>query len=98
MKWYLRYRELRLSLHLLHGEEAETFEKRHLTDPSRLEKSIAVLPFINDSRTRKYLFHQRVMEEILQPQKIKDLRSYHAHRRTIQGQKRPISEIAQELE
>ena len=101
MKWYLRYRGIEIPvIPSSMDEDAETVEKRHLTDPAKLEKSIAVLPFINDSPDQENTyFINGVMEEILNNlQKIKDLRVI--SRTSVEqyrGQKRPISEIAQEL-
>ena len=64
------------------------------------EKSIAVLPFINDSPDQENTyFINGVMEEILNNlQKIKDLRVI--SRTSVEqyrGQSKPISEIAEEL-
>ncbi len=71
-----------------------------MKDTSKLEKSIAVLPFINDSPDQENTyFINGVMEEILNNlQKIKDLRVIsRTSSEQYRGQKRPISEIAQEL-
>jgi TolB-like protein len=101
MKWYLRYRGIDISVTPSSPEEeAETVEKRHLTDPARLEKSIAVLPFINDSPDRENTyFINGVMEEILNNlQRIKDLRVI--SRTSVEqyrGQSKPVSKIAEEL-
>jgi len=67
---------------------------------AEFEKSIAVLPFINDSPDQENTyFINGVMEEILNNlQKIKDLRVI--SRTSVEqyrDQKKPISEIAQEL-
>ncbi|OFY60477.1 MAG: hypothetical protein A2Y71_12025 [Bacteroidetes bacterium RBG_13_42_15] len=101
MKWYLRYRGIEITVASSSmDEEAETVEKRHLTDQARLEKSIAILPFINDSPDQENTyFINGVMEEILNNlQKIKDLRVIsRTSSEQYRGQKRPISEIAQEL-
>jgi len=101
MKWYLRYRGIEIPvISASPEEEAETVEKKHLTGSSRLEKSIAVLPFINDSPDQENTyFINGVMEEILNNlQKIKDLRVIsRTSAEQYRGQKRPISEIAQEL-
>ena len=69
--------------------------------PSEPEKSIAVLPFINDSPDQENTyFINGVMEEILNNlQKIKDLRVI--SRTSVEqyrGQKKPIAEIAEELD
>ena len=101
MKWYLRSRGIDITVTPSSpGEEAETVEKRHLTDPARLEKSIAVLPFINDSPDQENTyFINGVMEEILNNlQRIKDLRVIsRTSAEQYRGQKKPISEIAEEL-
>jgi len=69
--------------------------------PFEPEKSIAVLPFINDSPDQENTyFINGVMEEILNNlQKIKDLRVI--SRTSVEqyrGQKKPIAEIAEELD
>ncbi len=96
MKWYLRYRGIDIVVTSPSPEEeAETIEKRNLTDPARLEKSIAVLPFINDSPDpENTYFINGVMEEILNNlQKIKDLRVIsRTSSEQYRGLKRPISE------
>ena len=101
MKWYLRYRGIEITIKPSSPvEEAETVEKRQLTYPVRLEKSIAVLPFINDSPDQENTyFINGVMEEILNNlQRIKDLRVIsRTSAEQYRGQKKPISEIAQEL-
>jgi len=101
MKWYLRYRGIEITVTSSSMDEvSEPFEKRHLTEPARLEKSIAVLPFINDSPDQENTyFINGVMEEILNNlQKIKDLRVIsRTSAERYRGQKKPISEIAQEL-
>ena len=89
MKWYLRSRGIDIAVTPSSPEEkAETIEKRHLTDPARLEKSIAVLPFINDSPDQENTyFINGVMEEILNNlQKIKGAEGHLTYiGRTIQG-------------
>jgi TolB-like protein len=101
MKWYLRSRGIDITVTPSSPEEeAETVEKRHLTDPARLEKSIAVLPFINDSPDQENTyFINGVMEEILNNlQRIKDLRVIsRTSAEQYRCQKKPISEIAEEL-
>ena len=101
MKWYLRSRGIHIAVTPSSPEEeAETVEKRHLTDPARLEKSIAVLPFINDSPDQENTyFINGVMEEILNNlQKIKALRVIsRTSAEQYRAQKKPISEIAEEL-
>jgi TolB-like protein len=101
MKWYLRYRGIEITVTPSSPvEEAETVEKRQLTYPVRFEKSIAVLPFINDSPDQENTyFINGVMEEILNNlQRIKDLRVIsRTSAEQYRGQKKSISEIAQEL-
>jgi TolB-like protein len=101
LKWYLRYRGIEIPvIPSSMDEDAETVEKRHLTDPAKLEKSIAVLPFINDSPDQENTyFINGALEEILNNlQKIKDLRVIsRTSAEQYRDQKRPISEIAQEL-
>src|SRR4030066_2199733 len=98
MKVYLRYRGIEITVASSSmDEEAETVEKRHLTDQARLEKSIAILPFINDSPDQENTyFINGVMEEILNNlKKIKDLRVIsRTSSEQYRGQKRPISEFA----
>jgi len=89
-----------------HSNQAE--EKTELKDTSEQlsyisnrEKSIAVLPFINDSPDEENTyFINGIMEEILNNlQKIKDLRII--SRTSVEqyrNQHRPISEIAEELD
>jgi len=101
MKWYLRYRGIEVTITPSSPDkEAEPVEKRHLSDPARPEKSIAVVPFINDSPDQENTyFINGVMEEILNNlQRIKDLRVIsRTSTEQYRGQKKPISEIAQEL-
>ena len=101
MKWYLRYRGIEIPvIPSSMDEETETVEKRHLKDPARLEKSIAVLPFINDSPDQENTyFINGVMEEILNNlQKIKDLRVIsRTSAELYRDHKKPITEIAKEL-
>jgi TolB-like protein len=101
MKWYLRYRGIEIVITPSSpDEEAEKVDKGHLKDQAKLEKSIAVLPFINDSPDQENTyFINGVMEEILNNlQKIKDLRVISRTSAEIyRGHKKPIYEIAQEL-
>jgi len=101
IKWYLRYRGIEIPVATSsRDEEPETVEKRDLKDTAKLEKSIAVLPFINDSPDQENTyFINGVMEEILNNlQKIKDLRVIsRTSAEQYRGQKRLISEIAQDL-
>jgi TolB-like protein len=101
MKWYLTYKGVEIPIKPLSDkEEVVTGDRKHITDTTKLEKSVAVLPFINDSPDQENTyFINGVMEEILNNlQKIKDLRVI--SRTSVEqyrGQKKPISEIAQEL-
>ncbi len=101
LKWYFTYRGVEIPVKPLSAEEeAITGDRKHITDATKLEKSIAVLPFINDSPDQENTyFINGVMEEILNNlQKIKDLRII--SRTSVEqyrGQKKPISEIAKEL-
>jgi TolB-like protein/Tfp pilus assembly protein PilF len=100
MKWHLTQKGVEIPAKTSAEEETVTGARKHKTDPAKLEKSIAVLPFINDSPDQENTyFINGVMEEILNNlQKIKDLRVI--SRTSVEqyrGQKKPISEIAQEL-
>jgi TolB-like protein len=102
VKWFLKYKGIEIS-HLsatgnvfISTDQAET----DIHDISRIEKSIAVLPFINDSPDQENTyFINGVMEEILNNlQRIKDLRVI--SRTSVEqyrGQRKSISEIAEEL-
>ena len=101
MKWYLTYKGIEIPIKPFSTEEeAITVGRKHITDTTKLEKSIAVLPFINDSPDQENTyFINGVMEEILNNlQRIKDLRVIsRTSAEQYRGQKKPISEIAQEL-
>jgi len=100
-KWYLTYKGVEIpGKSLLDEEETLIGVRKSKSDAAKLEKSIAVLPFINDSPDQENTyFINGVMEEILNNlQKIKDLRVIsRTSVEQFRGQKKPISEIAQEL-
>jgi TolB-like protein len=101
MKWYLTSKGIEISTKpSLVEQEVIAVEGKHLKDTTKLEKSIAILPFINDSPDQENTyFINGVMEEILNNlQKIKALRVIsRTSAEQYRGQKKPISEIAQEL-
>ena len=102
LKWYLKYKGIEILGKPLTTEENEviTGTKEHLTDITKLEKSVAILPFRNDSKDEENTyFINGLMEEILNNlQKIKDLRVI--SRTSVEQyrtQTKPIPEIAKEL-
>ena len=102
IKWYLKYKNIEIPAKsdLLGRLSALDKAGTDISDISRIEKSIAVLPFINDSPDQENTyFINGVMEEILNNlQRIKDLRVI--SRTSVEqyrGQSKPISEIAEEL-
>jgi len=100
MKWYLTYKGVEILTQPSDEEETVAGARKSKSDTAKNEKSIAVLPFINDSPDQENTyFINGVMEEILNNlQKIKDLRVI--SRTSVEqyrGQKKPISEIAEEL-
>jgi TolB-like protein len=101
MKWYLTCKGIAVPTKpSLVEQEVIAVEGKHLKDSTKLEKSIAVLPFINDSPDQENTyFINGVMEEILNNlQRIKDLRVIsRTSAEQYRGQKKPISAIAQEL-
>ena len=101
MKWYLTCKGIEVPTKpSLVEQEVITVDSKHTTTTTNLEKSIAVLPFINDSPDQENTyFINGVMEEILNNlQKIKALRVIsRTSAEQYRGQKKPISEIAQEL-
>jgi adenylate cyclase len=101
MKWYLSYKDIEILIKPLSAEEeAITGDGKQITDTTKLEKSVAVLPFINDSPDQENTyFINGVMEEILNNlQKIKDLRVIsRTSAEKYRGQNKSISEIAEEL-
>lgn len=102
MKWYLRYKGIEILIEPSSvEEEAITGDGKQITDVTKLEKSVAVLPFINDSPDQENTyFINGVMEEILNNlQKIKDLRVI--SRTSVEqyrNQTKPLPEIAKELD
>ena len=101
MKWYLTYKGVEISVKPLSAEEETVIgARKSKSDADKLEKSIAVLPFINDSPDQENTyFINGVMEEILNNlQKIKALRVIsRTSAEKYRGQKKSVAEIAQEL-
>jgi len=102
LKWYLKYKGIEIPSKQLTTVEKEviTGTGELLTDITKLEKSVAILPFRNDSKDEENTyFINGLMEEVLNNlQKIKDLRvisrtSVEQYRNQI----KPIPEIAKEL-
>ena len=101
VKWYLKYKGIAIQGMETENEKVEVsnFGKPNI-DVSKLEKSIAILPFKNDSNDEENTyFINGLMEEILNNlQKIKDLRVI--SRTSVEqyrNQTKPIPEIAKEL-
>ena len=102
IKWYLKYKGIAIP-----GKEIEEEEKTEVSgirkqpaDVSKLEKSVAILPFKNDSKDEENTyFINGLMEEVLNNlQKIKDLRVI--SRTSVEqyrNQTKSIHEIAEEL-
>jgi TolB-like protein len=102
IRWYLKYRGIEISHSHAAGNvfTATVQADSDIYDISRIEKSVAVLPFINDSPDQENTyFINGVMEEILNNlQRIKDLRVI--SRTSVEqyrNQNKPIAEIAEEL-
>jgi TolB-like protein len=101
IKWYLNYKGIVVfTKPSLAEQEVITVEGKNIPDTNKLEKSIAVLPFINDSPDQENTyFINGVMEEILNNlQRIKELRVI--SRTSVEQyrvQSKPIPEIAEEL-
>ena len=101
LKWYLKYKGIEiLSKPSLAEEDAKVGIGKQVSDVTRLEKSVAILPFKNDSKDEENTyFINGLMEEILNNlQKIKDLRVI--SRTSVEqyrNQTKPIPEIAKEL-
>ena len=96
-RWYLKYKGIQVESFL--RSEEEKYERKFREVPES-EKSIAVLPFRNDSKDEENTyFINGLMEEILNNlQKIKDLRVI--SRTSVEqyrNQTKPIPEIAKEL-
>ncbi len=101
LKWYLKYKGIEiLSKPSIAEEDAIVGIGKQVPEVTKLEKSIAILPFKNDSpdESNTY-FINGLMEEILNNlQKIKDLRVI--SRTSVEqyrNQTKPIPEIAKEL-
>ena len=101
-KWYLKYKGIvKPGITIAEEEKAEFADTGEQTsDVTKLEKSVAILPFKNDSRDEENTyFINGLMEEILNNlQKIKDLRVI--SRTSVEqyrNQTKPIPEIAKEL-
>jgi len=102
LKWYLKYKVIGLLGKPLTTEEEGVIVGigDHITDFTKLEKSVAILPFKNDSPDEaNTYFINGLMEEVLNNlQKIKDLRVI--SRTSVEqyrNQTKPIPEIAKEL-
>ena len=101
MKWYLAQKGIEIHTKPFSTEEeAITGGRKQTTETTKLEKSVAVLPFINDSPDQENTyFINGVMEEILNNlQKIKALRVIsRTSAEKYRDQKKSVSEIAEEL-
>lgn len=101
VKWYLKYKGITTSAGTADEEKATFFDKRESeSDHTRIEKSVAVLPFRNDSPDEENTyFINGLMEEILNNlQRIKDLRVI--SRTSVEqyrNQTKSLPEIAKEL-
>ena len=101
LKWYLKYKGIEiLSKPLTTEDEVIIGLGKQTIDISKLEKSVAILPFRNDSKDEENTyFINGLMEEVLNNlQKIKDLRVI--SRTSVEqyrDQTKPIPEIAKEL-
>jgi TolB-like protein len=100
-KWYLKYKGIEITKARLDEEYLNvTGSGVQPVDVTKLEKSVAILPFINDSPDEENTyFINGLMEEVLNNlQKIKDLRVI--SRTSVEqyrNQTKPIPEIAKEL-
>jgi TolB-like protein len=101
LKWYLKYKGIEiLSKPLTTEDEVIIGLVKQTEDITKLEKSVAILPFKNDSPDEaNTYFINGLMEEVLNNlQKIKDLRVI--SRTSVEqyrNQTKPIPEIAKEL-
>jgi len=102
IKWYISYKGIKRPEKTIVEEEIDESigKKKQAKDITRLEKSIAILPFKNDSSDEENTyFINGLMEEILNNlQKIRDLRVI--SRTSVEqyrNQTKPIPEIATEL-
>jgi len=101
LKWYLKYKGIEiLSKPSIAEEDSIAGTGKQVPDATKLEKSIAILPFKNDSKDEENTyFINGLMDEILNNlQKIKDLRVI--SRTSVEqyrNQTKSIPEIAKEL-
>ena len=101
LKWYLKYKGIEILSKPSIAEEGTIVEiGKQAQDVTKLEKSVAILPFKNDSKDEENAyFINGLMEEILNNlQKIKDLRVI--SRTSVEqyrNQTKSIPEIAKEL-
>jgi len=101
VKWYLKYKGISITVKTKEEEKVEiTVAGKQVTEDDKHEKSVAVLPFRNDSHDEENTyFINGLMEEILNNlQKIKDLRVI--SRTSVEqyrNQTKTIPEIAKEL-
>ena len=101
LKWYLKYKGIEiLSKSSIAEEDVIAGIGKQAPDATKLEKSVAILPFKNDSKDEENTyFINGLMEEVLNNlQKIKDLRVI--SRTSVEqyrNQTKPIPEIAKEL-
>ena len=101
VKWYLKYKGIAIHGMEIENKKVEASDFGNLsTVVSKLEKSIAILPFKNDSKDEENTyFVNGLMEEVLNNlQRIKDLRVI--SRTSVEqyrNQTKPIPEIAKEL-
>jgi len=102
VKWYLKYKGIVVPGITIAEEGNDEFADtgKQTIDVTKLEKSVAILPFKNDSKDKENTyFINGLMEEVLNNlQKIKDLRVI--SRTSVEqyrNQTKPIPEIAKEL-
>jgi len=101
LKWYLKYKGLEiLGKSSIAEEDVTSGIGKQAQDVTKLEKSVAILPFKNDSKDEENTyFINGLMEEVLNNlQKIKDLRVI--SRTSVEqyrNQTKPVPEIAKEL-
>ena len=101
LKWYLKYKGIEiLRKSSIAEEDVIAGIVKQAPDATKLEKSVAILPFKNDSKDEENTyFINGLMEEVLNNlQKIKDLRVI--SRTSVEqyrNQTKPIPEIAKEL-
>jgi adenylate cyclase len=102
IKWYLKYKDIEILIkpNVIEEEEESIGIRKQAIDVTKLEKSVAILPFKNDSPDEENTyFVNGLMEEVLNNlQKIKDLRVI--SRTSVEqyrNQTKAIPEIAREL-